>query len=291
MTTLENDHLRVSIQPKGAELTSIFHKSSGIEHLWQADPIIWGWHAPNLFPVVGGCLNNQLLVEGKTYPIERHGFARQSLFDTTESTDTHAIFSLRSSEVTRVHFPYEFEFQLIYELDGPRLTITYRVVNQNDKTVFFSVGAHPAFAVPFLSGEAYDDYFIDFEKPETLETHMLSAGGYFTGETKSVPTDASGKRLSLTKHLFDDDALVFKNLDSRRVAIRSEKHSQAVTVEYPAFPYLGLWAKPGAPFVCIEPWLGCADSEGQPKPIDRKEAIQKVEVGEVFEAAFTIEVS
>ncbi|QDK78044.1 aldose 1-epimerase family protein [Spirosoma sp. KCTC 42546] len=288
MTTLENDHLRVSIRPKGAELTSIFHKPSGIEHLWQADAMVWGWHAPNLFPVVGGCLNNQLLIDGKTYPIERHGFTRQSLFETTESTLTHAVFSLWSSDATRIHFPYEFEFQIIYELDGPRLTITYRVVNEDEKPIFFSVGAHPAFAVPFTTGEAYEDYFIEFEQPESLETHMLSAAGYFTGETKPVPTD--GRRLLLTKHLFDEDALVFKNLVSRRVVLRSDKHDHSIAVGFPEFPYLGLWAKPGASFVCIEPWLGCADSEGQPKPIEQKEAIQQVAEGKVFEAAFTIEV-
>ncbi len=289
MATLENDHLRVSIRPKGAELTSILHKPSSIEHLWQADSMVWGWHAPNLFPVVGGCLNNQLLVDGKAYPIERHGFARQSTFDTTESTKTHAIFSLRSSKATRVHFPYEFEFQVIYELDGPKLTVTYRLVNADEQTVYFSVGAHPAFAVPFTPDESYEDYFIEFERAEPLETHRLSSAGYFTGETKPVPTN--GKRLALTKHLFDADALVFKNLASRRVAIRSNKHNHTLTVSYPDFPYLGLWAKPGAPFVCIEPWLGCADSEGEPKPIQQKEAIQEVEVGKVFEAAFTIEVS
>lgn len=289
MTILENDYLRVSIRPKGAELTSIFHKPSGIEHLWQADPMVWGWHAPNLFPVVGGCLNNQLLIDGKAYPIERHGFTRQSKFETTESTTAHAIFSLPSSVVTRVHFPYEFEFQIIYELDGPRLTITYRVVNQDKKTIFFSVGAHPAFAVPFFVNENYEDYFIEFEEAEPLETHMLSAAGYFTGETKPISTE--GSRLPLTRHLFDDDALVFKKLASRRVSLRSDKHGHAVTVSFPAFPYLGLWAKPGASFVCIEPWLGCADSEGQPKPIQEKEAIQQVAEGKVFEAAFTIEVS
>ncbi|AUD07173.1 aldose 1-epimerase family protein [Spirosoma pollinicola] len=289
MATLENDLLRISIRPKGAELTSIFHKPSGIEHLWQADPMVWGWHAPNLFPVVGGCLNNQLLIDGKTYPIERHGFARQSTFDTTESTKTHAIFSLRSSDATRVHFPYEFEFQLIYELDGPKITITYRLVNADEKTIYFSVGAHPAFAVPFTAEESYEDYFIEFEQAEPLETHMLSSAGYFTGETIAVPTN--GNRLALTKHLFDADALVFKNLASRSVAIRSDKHDHALTVAYPDFPYLGLWAKPGAPFVCIEPWLGCADSEGEPKPIQQKEAIQQVETGKVFEASFTIEVS
>lgn len=294
MTTLENDHLRVSIRPKGAELTSIFHKPTGIEHLWQADPTVWGWHAPNLFPVVGGCLNNQLLIDGETYPIERHGFARQSIFETTESTAAHAVFSLHSSDVTRVHFPYEFEFQIIYELNGPALTITYRVVNEDDKTVFFSVGAHPAFAVPFHADEAYQDYFIDFDQDEVLETHMLSSAGYFNGETKPVATenaDTSSRRLHLTKHLFDQDALVFKNLASRRVALRSHKHVHSVTVDYPAFPYLGIWAKPGAPFVCIEPWLGCADREGQPKPIQEKEAIQHVEPEGVFTASFTITIA
>lgn len=288
MTTLENDHLRISIQFKGAELTSIFHKSSGIEHLWQADPTVWGWHAPNLFPVVGGYLNNQLLIDGKTYPIERHGFARQSLFETTESTSTHAVFTLRANDETRLHFPYEFAFQIMYELDGPRLTVTYRVVNEDEQTLFFSVGAHPAFAVPFNATEIYEDYYIEFEKEEALETHMLSAAGYFTGETKPVST--KGRRLPLTKHLFDQDALVFKNLASRRVAIRSDKHHHSITVSYPQFPYLGLWAKPGAPFVCIEPWLGCADSEGKPKPIQEKEAIQQIEEGKVFEASFSIEI-
>lgn len=289
MTTLENNHLRVTIRPKGAELTSIFHKTSGIEHLWQADPMVWGWHAPNLFPVVGGCLNNQLLIDGQPYPMERHGFTRTSLFETTESSTSHAVFTLWSSEKTRVHFPYAFEFQIWYELQESRLTVTYRVVNQDDKTIYFSVGAHPAFAVPFNAGETYEDYYLEFEQDEALETHLLSAAGYFTGETKPVP--AKGRHLNLTKQLFDDDALVFKNLASRQVAIRSDKNNHAVIVTYPAFPYLGLWAKPGASFVCIEPWLGCADSEGEPKSIQEKELIQSLEAGKVFNASFSIEVA
>jgi galactose mutarotase-like enzyme len=294
MTTLENDVLRVSIQPKGAELTSIFDKVSGIEHLWQADPNIWPWHAPNLFPVVGGLINNQLLVGEKTYPMERHGFGRHSVFEATESTNTHAVFSLRDSGTTYAAYPYKFLFQIIYELSGSSLSVTYRVVNEDDKTVYFSVGAHPAFAVPFRPEDSYEDYFLEFDKTESLETHMLSSGGYFTGEVKPVPTENigdSGSRLPLTKHLFDQDALVFKNLASRRVTIRSGKHSQAVTVTFDAFPYVGVWAKPGAAFVCIEPWLGCADSEGQQLPINQKEAIQHVERDKVFEASFVVTIS
>lgn len=289
MATLENDTLRIVIQEKGAELTSIFDKKNDIEHLWQADPAVWPWHAPNLFPVVGGCLNNQLLIDDKTYPMQRHGFARQSQFTLKEVTDTSAVFSLMASEQTEPAYPYMFEFQIAYELQENQLDVTYRVVNQDDKTVFFSVGAHPAFAVPFLDGEAYEDYYLEFEKTEPLETSMLSAEGYFTGETKPVPTEDN--RLALTKHLFDEDALVFKHLDSRLVTIRSAKNDHAVTVSYEGFPYLGVWAKPGAPFVCIEPWLGCADSIGEPKPIEQKELIQQVAFGQTFSATFSIQIS
>lgn len=289
MTILENDTLRVTIKPKGAELTSLFHKSSGIEHLWQADPTVWPWHAPNLFPVVGGCLNNELLIGGETYPMQRHGFARRSLFETTESSGTHAVFSLRSDSETRAVYPYEFLFQIMYELDGSRLTVTYRMLNEDEQPVYFSVGAHPAFAVPFQEGEEYEDYGIEFECNEQLITHKLSEGGYFTGETEPVTTTEN--RLSLTKHLFDQDALVFKDLRSRRVTLRSDKQAHTLTVEFPNFPYLGLWAKPGAPFICIEPWLGCADREGEPVSIDQKELIQHVNAERVFEASFSISMS
>ncbi|GAB3749660.1 aldose 1-epimerase family protein [Spirosoma pomorum] len=289
MATLENDTLRVTIQEKGAELTSIFDKENSIEHLWQADPAVWPWYAPNLFPVVGGCLNNQLLVEEKTYPMQRHGFARQSTFSLKESTDSSVTFALQSNEQTAEAYPYAFEFQIKYDLQGNQLNVTYRVVNQDDKIVFFSVGAHPAFAVPFFEGETYEDYYLEFEKAEPLETSMLSAEGYFTGETKLIPTE--GDCLLLTKHLFDDDALVFKQISSRSVTIRSTKNDRAVTVAYDEFPYLGIWAKPGASFVCIEPWLGCADSIGELRPIEQKELIQQVAVGQIFSATFSIKIN
>jgi len=289
MATLENDTLRIDIQEKGAQLTSIVDKQTNIEHLWQADPAVWPWHAPNLFPIIGGCLNNQLLIDGKTYPMQRHGFARQLPFTLVESTANSATFSLQSSDQTKTSYPYAFDFQINYSLTENQLDVMYRVINQDDKTVFFSVGAHPAFAVPFLDDEAYEDYYLEFEKAEPLETSMLSAEGYFTGETKTVPTD--GSRLALTKHLFDEDALVFKHIDSRSVTIRSTKNDHAVTVTYKEFPYLGVWAKPGAPFVCIEPWLGCADSVGELLPIEQKELIQQVAVGQTFAATFSIKIS
>lgn len=277
MAILENKFLKISIHTKGAELTSVLDKATQTEHLWQGDPKVWGWHAPHLFPVVGGCLNNQLQIDGKTYPMERHGFARQSEFTLIDSTRDQAIFSLQSSPETLANYPYPFEFQIIYALSGRQLNITYRVINKGKDTMYFSVGAHPAFNVPFSPEENYSDYYLEFEKEEKLERHLLSDAGLFNGKTEVVPLQ--GNKLVLSHELFSKDALVFKNLLSRTVTLRSKNHRRFIKISYPDFPYLGVWAKPGAPFVCIEPWLGCADSEGKPVDISRKEAIQNLKAG------------
>lgn len=288
MVKLENDHLKIAIRRQGAELTSVYSKTDSIEHLWQGNPDIWGWHAPNLFPVVGGCINNQVKVDGETYPMERHGFSRTSQFSVIEAAPLHTKFSLHYNQETQQVYPYKFEFQILYDLFDNNLRISYKVINHDDKTIYFSLGAHPAFNVPFFGNENYEDYFLEFEKEEPLTKHLLSAGGYFTGDTKSVL--AEGNKLPLSKDLFADDALAFKNLQSRKVSIKSKNHKHALVVDYPYFNYLGIWAKPGAPFVCIEPWLGCADSEYRITELKDKEAIRQVEHGHVFEADFTIKV-
>jgi galactose mutarotase-like enzyme len=288
MTTLENEFLKVAIDSKGAQLTSLYNKETGVEQLWQADPNVWGYHAPNLFPIVGGLLNNELHVDGKTYSMNRHGFARQSDFILLDSDDAHAGFSLPHCEKTLAVFPYKFDFQVLYTLIENALRVTYKLINRDTKPVYFSVGGHPAFNVPFKAGEKYEDYYLEFETHEKLEAHVLNADGLFSGETH--PVAAPNKKLYLTRELFATDALVFKNLQSRMATIKSDKHDQTLSVEFPHFNYLGLWAKPGADFVCIEPWLGCADSAGEPKDITAKENIQKTVVGHVFEASFYISV-
>ncbi|MCJ8209458.1 aldose 1-epimerase family protein [Mucilaginibacter sp. RS28] len=286
MTFLENEYLRVGIRLQGAELTSVYNKAAGIEHLWQADPKVWGWHAPNLFPVVGGLINNQLMVNGQAYPMQRHGFARPTEFRLAEATKSHAVFSLQYSEKTLTAYPYKFNFQVLYDLIENSLRVTYKVINLDSKPIYFSVGGHPAFNVPFFSGEQYQDYYLEFETAEQLITHQLSQEGFFNGQTLPIKTE--GNKLPLHHDLFAADALVFKNLKSRAVSIKTAKHEQWLTVEFPHYSYLGIWAKPGADFVCVEPWLGCADSVGEPKDITEKEAIQRLEYGHVFEAPYFI---
>lgn len=286
MTVLENEFLKVAIDLRGAQLSSFYNKQTGIEHLWQANPDIWPWHSPNLFPVVGGLINNQLLVEGQPYEMGRHGFARQSEFILLEADEVSASFSLPYCEKTLQVYPYKFDYQVLYMLIDNSLRVTHKVINLDKKTIYFSVGAHPAFNIPFFKDENYEDYYLEFETDEHLEANMLSADGFFTGETHPVATP--GNKLYLTRHLFDADALVFKQLNSRMVSIKSKKHDQSVSVEFPHYNYLGVWAKPGADFVCIEPWLGCADTQDHHVNINKKEAIQTLHAGHVFEATYFI---
>lgn len=289
MISIENEFLTVSFRTKGAEMISIFNKKTQTEHLWQADPAVWPWYAPNLFPIVGGLVNNELQVEGQTYHMTRHGFTRESEFKLVEITETHAKFSLPFNETTLAAYPFRFEFQVLYDLFEQDLRVTYKVINLDDQTIYFSVGAHPAFQVPFKADENYEDYYLEFQTSEPLLTHLLSASGLLSGETEMVPME--DRKLWLTKHLFDRDALVFKDITSKKVTIRSKNHDQSLSVSFEDFNNLGIWAKPGAPFVCIEPWLGYSDTEGKITNIQQKEAIEKVEHGHVFEAKFTISLS
>jgi galactose mutarotase-like enzyme len=287
--TLQNQYLRVGIREQGAELTSIFDLATQTEHLWQADPAVWPWHAPNLFPVVGGQTNDQLVVDGQTYPMKRHGFARNSQFTCTYADDTMVVLELRASEETRRQYPYEFVFGIAYTLDGRELEVKYRVKNTGPTNLFMSLGAHPAFNVPFLPGESYTDYYIEFEKDAVLETSLLAPNGLLSGEVQPVTLD--NRRLNLTPTLFDNDALVLRSLNSRRVTLRSHKNPHSIQLDFAMFPYLGIWAKPGAPFVCIEPWLGVADTEGRPRSIEGKQGINRVRPKEGFVAHFTITVN
>lgn len=285
MISIENEFLKVTIRPQGAEMTSIYNKQTQTEHLWQADPAVWPWHAPNLFPIVGGLVNNELQVKGNTYHMNRHGFTRESVFSLIDSSEKHAKFSLPFSESTLAVYPYKFEFQVLYDLTGYNLRVTYKVINQDEETVYFSVGGHPAFQVPFFANETYEDYYLEFETSEPLLTHLLS-DGLLSGETEFVPTD--GRKLWLTKTLFNQDALIFKDITSKKITVRSKNHQQSLSVSFPDFKDLGIWAKPGAPFVCIEPWLGHSDFAGKITEFKNKEGIKQVKYGHVFEAEFVI---
>ena len=288
MVVLENDQLKVSLNSKGAELMSIIDKKDQTEYIWQGDPEYWAFHAPHLFPVVGGLNQNSLSVDGNLYPLNRHGFARTSTFRRIESAPQQAIFELRYSQETLAAYPYKFEFQVIYFLVNRSLKVVYKVINLDSKDIYFSIGAHPGFNVPFNNETSFEDYYIDFQTDEHLKSHQLAANGLFNKETVTVLTEDN--KLALCYDLFEKDALVFKNIKSRSVILKSNKSTKQVKLDFPNFNYLGLWSKDKASFVCIEPWLGCADVNGDHVDISKKEAIQLLKHGHVFETDFTITV-
>lgn len=286
MVTLQNEFLKVEISSMGAQLTSIFNKLNKVEHLWQGDPSVWPFHAPNLFPVVGECYNKEIKVDGRVFPMERHGFARTSEFAMQDCTDVHAKFSLDHSESTQKAYPFKFTFQVLYDLFDSELRISYKVINQDENSICFSVGAHPGFNIPFFKGESYDDYYIEFEYEEELTKHLLSAEGYFNGQTETLTQN--GNKIDLNKDLFTAGALVFKKLRSREVLIKNHKTPNFVSVSFPHFESLAIWAAQGADFVCIEPWLGYGDNIGGPGEFRNKEGIRTLEQGHVFEVDYTI---
>lgn len=287
MVTLENDFIKATISSKGAEIHSIVNKADRTEYIWQANPDVWAFHAPNLFPIVGGLKDNTLNVDGKQYSLGRHGFARHVTYRRIESTPLQAIFEYRYDEESLKVYPYKFEFQVIYYLEEKALRVLYKVINLDAGDIYFSVGGHPAFNVPFTEGSRFEDYYIEFSEEEELHTHQSGNDGLLNGQTNLVATQQN--RLFLSRDLFVNDALIFKNIKSKSVILKSTKSDKQVKVSYPHFNVLGIWTKGDAPFICIEPWLGVSDTAGEAKDISEKEGIQKLEKGHVFEIDYMIE--
>lgn len=288
--SIQNDHLKIEVRETGAELSRIQSAVTGTDFLWNADPAVWASHAPVLFPVIGAIKNGFVKYNGGEYAVPRHGIVRNNAdVKLTDKTDDSLTFTLKYSEETLAIYPFEFEFQITYRLEGKRIAVDHQVINHGDSEMLFSLGGHPAFKCPLHADEDYEDYYLEFEAVENDSTWLLEKNGLVSNMTRPVLEHTNV--LHLNKHLFDNDALIFKHLVSKQVSLRSTKSGQVVTVRYQDFPYLGIWAKPGGHFVCIEPWLGIADSADSDQNFDTKEGILKLDAGGTFAASFTIEIN
>lgn len=278
MVTLENEYLRVSLKPEGAELTSIFDKTHGIERLWQGDPAVWNRHAPILFPIVGRLIGNSYRYRGKSYTLTQHGFARDCTFHVKRATASTISFELRDSETTRENYPFAFVLQVDYTLREHEIRVACTVTNPGPDFLHFSIGGHPGFACPLLPGESFSDYYIEFEKAETCTRWYANGDGLIARSEENYLQDTAVIPYTLDR--FGEDALIFKQLDSTQVSIKSFKNPRAVTLDFEGWPYLGIWSKPGgAPFICLEPWFGIADHVGHDGELVHKEGIMRLEAG------------
>lgn len=278
--TIFNGTLSATINPKGAELNSL--KSSDTEYIWEGNPEFWGKHSPVLFPIVGTLKDNSYTLNGKTYHLSRHGFARDNTFTVKEQEESRVVFSLVQSEVTKEVYPFDFELELIYTLQESTLSVDYVVKNNSTSPMPFCIGAHPAFALP----GNFEDYSLTFEKDEPLVSIQL-VDDLLSDITAEIPS--SDRILPLQHSLFANDALIFTELKSRSITI-NKKDAPYIKVSYPDFPHLGLWTKLGAPFICIEPWQGYSDDNEATGDFFEKKGVIVLEPGSAYKVGFTVDI-
>jgi galactose mutarotase-like enzyme len=258
------DALRASVNPFGAELSSL-RDAAGAELMTDADPAFWTGRAPLLFPIVGALNGNRYRLGGETYELAKHGFARRQMFEVMEQDERRALFRLRDNEETRVGYPFALTLDAAFEVVGATLRMAVTVVNDDTRAMPVSFGYHPAFAWG-RSGEA-----IAFDKEEPSAIAVLDSDGLIAGER---PSPLDGRTLRLDDALFADDALIWTSVQSERVTF------DRLDIAFPGAPMLGIWTKPGARFVCVEPWWGLADPAGFDGEIWDKPGILRLEPGE-----------
>lgn len=253
LTTIQNEKLSLTVDSLGAQMMAL-RSSGGVEYLWNGDKRYWGDRAPTLFPFVGRLTDGGYTLHGKRYPMGIHGFAAASEFAVAEQGESHVVYRLTDNEETRKQYPFAFTFSIRYALTGSTVEITYTVENRSPEVMPFGLGGHPGFRVPLAEGMEFDDYFLTFSERCRPDRVGHTPQVYLSGVDTAYPLE-DGRVLRLKHDLFDDDAIVLKNM-AKEVTLGSDKTGRKVTVSYPQMNYLGLWhwPKTDAPYLCIEPW-------------------------------------
>lgn len=288
--TLENGRLSITVNQVGAELSSLIALDSGKEYIWEGDPEIWGSTAPVLFPIIGMLKDGKTLIDGQEYRIPKHGMVRNNAdIELLQRSENHLTFRMHWNEETLQVYPYKFEFLITYRLRNEHVIVYHEVVNHDEKPIYFHLGGHPAFRVPFFEHEQYSDYFLRFEHEESSQRYSVMPGGTIGSDTRPVPWK-DGNILPLTHDLFAQDALVFKDLNSRSVILESAINGPILKLDYAGWTHLGIWAKPNGNFVCIEPWIGLADAHDSDGQFKSKEGLVALAPSQVYEMSYDIKV-
>lgn len=258
LITIASPHLSAAIDPLGAELIHL-RDADGRELMTDADPAFWSGHAPLLFPVVGRLNGDVLRLDDAKHPMKQHGFARRSRFTLVEHSDSKAVFLLEDNAETRAVYPRAFALRATYEIHDATLSITIAIENRGtDLTLPASFGFHPAFAWPLPYGQSRAAHRIVFAADEADSIRQLSDG---LVDPAPRPSPLEGRTLALTDAVFNHDALIWDHINSQSVRYGAPTGPH-LRIDFPDTPMLGIWSKPGAAFVCIEPWHGIADRQG-----------------------------
>lgn len=275
---IENNSLIVQVTSLGAEMKRLFSKEWHRELLWLGDEKNWKRSAPVLFPIVGKLKDDEYHLQGKTFKMAQHGFARDCEFKCTECGASEVEFLLVATQETFNQYPFCFELRVRYKLEDSKLTISYFVKNDDRQDIYFSIGAHPAFETNPIG-----NYVVNFEKEE--QDYFRLANGLVNW---GRPYHLNSNQLSLDRKIFLDDALIFKKLKSRYVDLIDKKRNEIIRVKSHT-PFFGIWGKGDVPFVCLEPWHGVSDGQESDKNFEGKNGLITLPAGEIFGFSYSIE--
>ena len=284
---IENEFIKVGVETLGAQPVSIFRKNGNIEHLWQGDEKFWKGRCPHLFPIVGRLYEGKYSYNGKEYSMNPHGFARKSEFTLVEKNSDSMTFALSASDKTKEEYPFDFIFMVKYAIAKNTLTMTYIVENVGNDVMYFGLGGHPGFNVPFDGGD-FTDYYVEAAQPCKPVQLLLSPSYLMSEDRRNLPLE-NDRILRLKHELFDNDAIVSEGF-AKTVAIKSDKTDKSIVVSFPEANYLGLWHATAtqAPFLCIEPWENLPSFDGKIEKLNEKPHIGKLNAGETYESPITI---
>lgn len=287
---LENSHVKIEVSTIGAELQSLYSKETEMEYLWQLGYETWPHHSMLLFPNPGRIAGDRTIIDGKVYPATMHGFANDMEFEVLESDEKHLLLQICQNELTKKSFPYDFRLQVEFTLEGEVVVQKFRVINDDDRTVYFSLGAHPGFYCPIAIDETGDDYVLSFDSPQNmdiLEIHGTTR--LLTG--KRIPLLVDETDIPLSDHFFDNGPFLYSGIDAKTITMRSKRSGHFVELGIEGFPFMCLWGVGGKmSIMCIEPWCGTSDLADTDHVWETKLGIESVAVGEVFERTMTFRV-
>lgn len=279
MIMLENDELSVRVSGKGAELQSVVR--DGLERIWCGDPAVWGRRAPLLFPLIGRLRDGWYANGGQRVDAPMHGFSRDRVFTVEQTSKTHVCFETASDEGTRAVYPFEFRLCVDFSLEGATVVKSHTVENVGAVPMPFELGGHEAYATRLLPGERMADYFVRFEGIDAIEMFGMDESGILTLPKIEVPLDEG--RLTKTPEQLGINTVVLENVPGSKVTLACTGNDHEVTVEFPDFPYLGIWTASGqsdARYLCIEPWSALPDACFSPRELSEKPGVRTLAPGE-----------
>lgn len=273
--SIASSTLTADIDPLGAQLSTL--KDGQRDLLWDGKPALWAGRAPILFPIVGALAGGSYRLGAESYPLSRHGFARGKPFAVVDARPSSALFRLSADDATLQVYPFQFELDVQFAIEGVTLSVTTTVRNKGNEDMPASVGYHPGFRWPLPYDQPRAAHFIEFEVAEPEPVRRIGTDGLLRPDPEATPV--VGRRLALSDALFQNDVLIFDRIKSRAVTYGGESGPR-IRLGFPDAPYLGVWTKPGAPFICIEPWHGITDPQGFSGDFKNKPGIFVLAAGE-----------